>query len=446
MLRYDFAGITSIIRTLGLMPSGYEALVHFFASNAWTLSGIRQHWIHIVLNSGTLLQEEGMPILIGDGVKQSKEGKKMPGVKRLHQESEDSGKAEYIFGHLFGTIGILVGNAERVFCLPLSARLHDGVKKIRKWLDKTDKPASHVVEMIRNAFTVMSAMGEKSAIFLLDAYFCTAVALKELKKQARTLGHELVVVTRAKISTIAYEKPPEQNGRGRPRKKGEAVKLRELFNSKSESFTKAKVCLYGKEETIEYLCMDLLWGKGLYQLLRFVLVKYGEKKVILVCTSVALSAEQIIRLYGYRFKIEVTFRTLKQLLCCFGYHFWSVAMPKLNRFGKTGEKDPLSQVRTKKEKRQIVRAFSAIEKFVMMNLIAVGLLELLALKYSNILDKSPHCWLRTSSQKVVTEASMSRYLRKEFFMQFLKRPYLGILQIIRAKMESRDDSNLPNVA
>jgi hypothetical protein len=71
MLRYDFAGITSIIRTLGLMPNGYEALVHFFASNAWTLSSIRQHWISIVLNSGTLFQEEGMPILIGDGVKQS---------------------------------------------------------------------------------------------------------------------------------------------------------------------------------------------------------------------------------------------------------------------------------------------------------------------------------------------------------------------------------------
>jgi len=30
MLRCDNAGITSIIRTLGLAPGGYEALVHFF--------------------------------------------------------------------------------------------------------------------------------------------------------------------------------------------------------------------------------------------------------------------------------------------------------------------------------------------------------------------------------------------------------------------------------
>ena len=30
MLKCDNAGITSIIRTLGLTPVGYEALVHFF--------------------------------------------------------------------------------------------------------------------------------------------------------------------------------------------------------------------------------------------------------------------------------------------------------------------------------------------------------------------------------------------------------------------------------
>jgi hypothetical protein len=446
MLRSDVLGITSIIRTLGLMPNCYEALVHFFASDAWTLSSIRQHWIKVVMNSGAVYRENGMPILIGDGVKQSKEGKKMPGVKRLHQESEDSSKAEYIFGHMFGVIGILVGTPDKLFCLPLSAKIQDGAKRIRKWWDKTYKPASHVVEIIRDAASVLSKLEDNGAILLLDAYFFTTAVLNELGKQARTLGKAFIIVTRGKLSTIAYEEPPVQNGRGRPRKKGKAIKLKDVFESMKEKFTEAKVYLYGKEQTIEYLCMDLLWGKGLYQPLRFVLVKCGEKKVILVCTSVALSAEQIIRLYGYRFKIEVTFRTLKQLLCCFGYHFWSVVMPKLKRFGKKGEKDPLSQVRTKKERKQILRAFTATERFVMMNLIAVGLLELLALKYSNILNKSPFCWLRTSSQKVVSEASMSRYLRKEFFMQFQKRPYLAILQIIRSKMEPRDDSNFTNVA
>ena len=64
----------------------------------------------------------------------------MPGVKRLHQESENSGKTEFIFGHMFGFIGVLVGNGDKLFCLPLSASLHDGDKLMRKWEDEWETP------------------------------------------------------------------------------------------------------------------------------------------------------------------------------------------------------------------------------------------------------------------------------------------------------------------
>jgi hypothetical protein len=384
-----------------------------------------------------------MPILIGDGVKQSKEGKKMPGVKRLHQESENSGKAEYIFGHMFGAIGILIGSMGKLFCLLLSVTLQDGDKVMRKWENVEYEPVSHVVRIIRDAFSVTAEIGD--SILLLDAYFSTAPALKETSRLFLEVGRRLTLVTRAKMSTIAYTKPHPREGRGRPRKKGEAVKLKTLFDSEQEKFTKAQVWLYGKEETIEYLCMDLLWGKGIYQLLRFVLVKNRGRDVILVCTNLDFTAEQIIRLYGYRFKIEVTFRTLKQLLSSFGHHFWSKYMPKLDRFAKKGTADPLEKITKEKARERILGAFRATERYVMLNLIAGGLLQLVALKYSMKLEHSSFTWLRTASQKIVTEASMSQYLRREYFMQFQKQPHLGILQIIRSRMDSSSDSDLPNV-
>ena len=402
MLSTDFAGITSIIRTLGLEPTGYEALVHYFRSSAWTLEAVKTQWMRVVKNSGSLFTENGMPILIGDGVKQSKEGRKMPGVKRLHQESENSGKAEYIFGHMFGAIGVLVGNIEKLFCLPLSASLQDGDKLMRKWDNEDYEPVSHVVQIVRDAFSVAVSLGD--SILLLDAYFFTIPLLKDMAKQALQLGKNLTIVTRAKISTLAYTLPVQHKGRGRPRKKGEAIKLKQLFNSEKESFTQAKVWLYGKEERVEYLCKDLLWGTGLFQLIRFVLVKSGDRKMILVCTNVSFSAVQILHLYSYRFKIEVTFRTLKQLLGAFGYHFWSMFMPKLNHFAQKGEKDPLLEVKSQKERRRILDAFSAIERYVMMALIANGLLQLLSLKYSSIVEKSSFCWLRTNSGSIVSEA------------------------------------------
>jgi hypothetical protein len=64
---------------------------------------------------------ESVEIQKVDGVKQSKEGRKMPGVKKFYQESENSSKPEYIFGHMFGVVGILAGNKSKLFCIALMA-------------------------------------------------------------------------------------------------------------------------------------------------------------------------------------------------------------------------------------------------------------------------------------------------------------------------------------
>ena len=308
--------------------------------------------------------------------------------------------------------------------------MQDGDKLIRGWKDEKYEHASHVVQIIRDAFFAMAEFGESmgKGILLLDAYYFTKAALEEVKKQASQVNRELTLVMRARLSTMAYTQPPLlQKRRGRPRKKGIPVKLKGLFDTKKEEFTQTKAWLYGKEETVLYLCKDLLWGSGYYEPLRFVLVKSGEKKSIFVCTNLSFTAEQIIRLYGYRFKIEVTFRALKQVVKGFSYHFWSTYMPKLNRFAKKGESDPLRQVKSEKERSCILSAFTAIEGYVMMSLIATGMLQLLSLKYSALQGKSSFCWLRTVSGSVVTEASMSKFLRKEIFMQFHKQPYLTIL-------------------
>ena len=79
-----------------------------------------QRWWHIVLKRCPLPEIDGRLILAGDGIKISKEAEKMPGVKRLHQESDNSGKAPYIYGHHWGAIGILAGWVKKnILCSPL---------------------------------------------------------------------------------------------------------------------------------------------------------------------------------------------------------------------------------------------------------------------------------------------------------------------------------------
>ncbi|MHB0883935.1 hypothetical protein ACYCSE_05315 [Paenibacillus sp. SEL1] len=73
---------------------------HSFRSSAWSLPSLRQMWLQVVRRSAPLLVIQECVVLVGDGMKEAnKEGRRMPGVKKLHQKSENVSKGEYIFGH-----------------------------------------------------------------------------------------------------------------------------------------------------------------------------------------------------------------------------------------------------------------------------------------------------------------------------------------------------------
>ncbi|MEI7028395.1 hypothetical protein, partial [Paenibacillus sp. y28] len=244
------------------------------------------------------------------------------------------------------------------------------------------------------------------------------------------------LVTKAKASATAYEFPAaKKQGRGRPPKKGAKIKLKELFHTRATEFQKATVMLYGKEETLSYLCLDLLWGQKLYQPLRFVLVLRGEKASILVSTDMTLAATTIISLYGYRFKIECTFREMKQVIGAFGYRFWSKSCPKLNRYLHKTEKHPLEQVKCVQEQKRIQQTIEAIEGFVMCGCIAMGLIQMIALKFSTSTQGLFWRYLRTPSKAIVSEATVVVYLRQTILRMFALQPDLPITQLIRSKQE-----------
>ena len=309
MLRGDKLGVTSFIRDLDLSHKCYENLLHFFHSGSYLLSSLRAQWYRIVLKKAPIYKVEGRSILIGDGVKQSKEALRMPGVKKMVQESETSSKPEYIHGHLFGVIGIIISGWNSKFCLPLKSNIQDGLKAMASWpeskgiVDISDK--SHVEQIVEAGFEVAKVIGK--SFLVLDRYFLSRSALELQDRQNRSLGtsdeQSVVIVTKAKANCTAYRHPRRKAGKkGRPPKKGKSVKLISLFTQK-RFFKEATVKLYGNEESVSYYCLNLLWGQGLYRELRFVLVKYHGKYSILVSTDTTLDPLTIIGLYGTRFSI-----------------------------------------------------------------------------------------------------------------------------------------------
>src|SRR3990167_6950857 len=140
-IKFDSLGVTSLTRGIGFLPNYYTCMLHLFNSSAVNLDKIQALWIKLVLNAfGGIVRINGRVILVGDGIKVGKEGKKMPAVKWLHQESESNSKAEHIMGHSIQVISILAKGLSTCFSTPLVGMIHEGIrfsyKDSRTLLDK----------------------------------------------------------------------------------------------------------------------------------------------------------------------------------------------------------------------------------------------------------------------------------------------------------------------
>jgi hypothetical protein len=426
MMHSDHVGVTSIVRELKLTDASYAAMLHFFRAKSWFFERIRDAWIVIVKKMPCVIKEGDRYIMTGDGVKGSKEGRRMPGVKKLHQESENSSKGTYIFGHLFGGLGIVAGNLGKVYSILLSCRLHDGTSAIGKWHGEEEE--SHVVKMIKDATEAAKILGK--SILLLDRLYLTKPMLDTLKGFADRL---IEVVTKAKSNVTAYLDPETYKGRGARSKKGKSVKLWEYFETKSAEFKTAKIVMYGKEKDMSYWSADMLWGQKLYQRLRFVLTVVDGRRSILASTDMTIDPVRIVQLYCYRFKIECSFRELKQVVAGFAYRFWSKVMPRLGRYKSNEDNQARLEAVSDPNRRELIEStVKAINGYVQLSCIALGLLQLVGLMFSKEVSNR---FMRSHSNEIPSEATVADFMRKNIFSLFCFFPKLALTAIIFSRQK-----------
>ena len=127
-VRTDLLGVTSIIRALGLHEKYYGRLLDSFHSSGIKLERMTRLWTKVALQCFTeVLRVNGRLVLVGDGIKIAKRGKKMPAVKHLHQQSDSNTKPQYIMGHSFQVLAFLVGAVQSIVAVPFASRIHEGV-------------------------------------------------------------------------------------------------------------------------------------------------------------------------------------------------------------------------------------------------------------------------------------------------------------------------------
>ena len=114
-------------------------------------------------------------------------------------------------------------------------------------------------------------------------------------------------------------------------------------------------------------------------------------------------------------------------------------MPKLNRFKKKTDPDPLEKIVSQREKDRITLAVKAIEGFVFCAAVATGLLQMIALRFSGT-DELRHLrFLRTYRNTIVSEATVADFLRKNFFRLLMIHPNLALTRIILAKQSQNTE-------
>lgn len=395
--RGDLAGVTSFIRSHWLVEAGYLRLLHFFHSSAVHLDALTQLWTRVSLQLFRLflVHVNGKIVLIADGIKIPKEGRKMPGVKLLHQESSSNAKADYIMGHSCQAVSLLVKGVGLFFAVPLACRIHEGLvfsnRTKRTLLDR-------MIELIRG-------LGLEQNFYLLaDAYYAT----KKIANPLLQTGDHLI--TRLRTNAVGYwpAKPPKIKRRGRPRKYGTKVKLRNLFRPDKDT-KKAFSTVYGENRVqITYRCVNLLW-KPLGVSIRIVAICHPVRgKILLMSTDLTLDPMVMLQLYGLRFKIEVGFKQAVHTVGTFAYRFWMENMKKIKR----GSGNQYLHRTSDKYRNDVRRKMNAYHRHIQIGIIAQGLLQYLSLKKRRLVWRQFQfgSWFRTMntdaspSELVVTHA------------------------------------------
>lgn len=431
--------VTSICRFWHMDETGYHQLLHFFHSSAWCLDALVAHWQHLVLGQEVAVVVQERTVLLGDHTYVVKDARRMPGVVTLHQESETQSKPTYFRGHHWGVVGLLAGSLSQAFCLPLEARLHQGFAHLRQEQQDDTQPQSLAIRLVDMALA-FALRHDTPSILVLDAFFAIAPVFQRAAAVCSTALKQpyLFVITRAKKNYVAYEPAPpnEKPCRGRPRKYGKKVKLKDVFEAYREHFVTAPCRVYGHVETVSYLALNLLW-KPIKAPLRFVFAITSRGPIILMCSDLEMAPLTAISLYCARVRVETMFAMLKHLLGVFTYRFWSKHLPRHSR-------KPKKNAALKSPKAEHVGSvritWQACERFVMLGCVALGLLQLVALKFPHQVWQGFNMFLRTRSRALPSERTVKAVIAQEVARNFRNVASFATLPIINTESFTQKDA------
>jgi hypothetical protein len=123
----------------------------------------------------------------------------------------------------------------------------------------------------------------------------------------------------------------------------------------------------------------------------------------------------IIRIYGLRFKIEVSFKQALHVIGAYAYRFWMAAMTPLRRVSGNQYLHRTSEVYRNAVRRKI----AAYHRHIQLGLIAQGLLQILSAMKPTLVWQSFGSWIRTIRPGLAPSEQVVAIALRNTFPEFL---------------------------
>ncbi len=165
--------------------------------------------------------------------------------------------------------------------------------------------------------------------------------------------------------------------------------------------------VYGEQNVpVQYIVRDLLW-KPVGRLVRFVAVTHPDRgSFLLMSTDTVPDPLEILRAYGLRWKIEVSFKQAVHQIGTFIYRFWMKQMVPQRR----GDGNQYLHRKSIKYREAVKRKLHAYHVFIQAGVIAQGLVQYLSVAFPELVWTEFRSWLQrhlpgiAPSEFVVSEA------------------------------------------